>query len=236
MAVLSPSDSRAHPGPSGEGPAPDPERVAEVLDLIGRCRGYALAVGALAVSCATATSEGERADLARELTEYRHRYRDALAEKMRKGPFLRRMSRIAAHRRIVHGFAETIRDLPDDARGITRTLALDIAAQSRREVLPAIDAIVEVLDELRRSALELRLERVGEKAAMVDGMLTEMARLGRMIGLISVNASVEAARAGGESGRAFRFIAEEVRNLARQSSEVVQRMRHRLVDDETELR
>ena len=205
--------------------------LSEVLHLIGDCRGYALAVGALAVACATAESTAERTALAAELTEYRRRYSDSLAEKMRKGPYLGDIAEIAAHRVVVHAFADHIRHLRDDGTEITRDDALELASRARNGVLPAIDAIVDHLALIEQEATRARLERMSEKAAMVDGMLTEMGRLGRMIGLISVNASVEAARAGGEAGRAFQVVAEEVRNLARQSSDVVARMKHRLAED-----
>ncbi|MEM1301801.1 MAG: methyl-accepting chemotaxis protein, partial [Pseudomonadota bacterium] len=52
-------------------------------------------------------------------------------------------------------------------------------------------------------------------------MFSEVEQIGRMIHLISLNASVEAARAGGESGRSFKVIADEIRNLAQQSAALI---------------
>nr|WP_281494078.1 methyl-accepting chemotaxis protein [Jannaschia sp. S6380] len=87
------------------------------------------------------------------------------------------------------------------------------------------------LQQRARGDAARNLARVSERAALLDAMLTDMGRIGRMIGMISINASVEAARAGGPSGRAFRVIAEEVRDLARQSSDLLTRMRQRVNED-----
>lgn len=95
-----------------------------------------------------------------------------------------------------------------------------------------MNQILAHLAKLEKDEAETHLARMAEKAALVDGMLTEMGRIGRMISLISINASVEAARAGGESGRSFQVIAEEVRSLARQSSDVLDRMKNRISEDE----
>ena len=64
-------------------------------------------------------------------------------------------------------------------------------------------------------------EMIDARAKVVNRMCDEMEEIGRTIHLISLNAAVEAARAGGESGRVFGTIAQEVRTLANRAAEVI---------------
>jgi len=188
-------------------------------------------MGILAISTATAESDEERDAHWKELLEFRKTYSAALAEKNRVAPFMTQIDEIAAQRKIVHGFEDMLAGLPATPQELTRDKAIEISDHARTAVIPAIYFIVDVVTRMSDEEASARMAHMGEKAAMVDGMLTEMVRIGRMIGLISINASVEAARAGGESGRAFQVIAEEVRSLARQSADVLDRMKRRMAED-----
>ncbi|SFJ08785.1 methyl-accepting chemotaxis protein [Jannaschia pohangensis] len=207
------------------------EKVPALVALLGPCRSHALTIGILAVSCATAETEAERDALWKELHEFQKSYAAAIAEKIKVAPFLGSIDEIAVQRRVVTGFVDDLKALPSTPQELTRAKALDLCHHARTAVLPAIYFIIDVLTKYADEDANSRMMQMGEKAAMVDGMLTEMVRIGRMIGLISINASVEAARAGGESGRAFQVIAEEVRSLARQSSDVLDRMKRRMAED-----
>ncbi|MEM7487961.1 MAG: methyl-accepting chemotaxis protein [Pseudomonadota bacterium] len=181
----------------------------------GRARGYALSVGTLAVLCATAESEEERAQHATELCKARDNYIFSIGEARRTGSDLLG-DRAMEHRNVVRNFAARVAEIPDDGR-MSRAEAVELARISREEVLPAIYAIVVVFQGLEMDELRVGIDRLQEKAGMVDRLISEMERITRLINLISINASVEAARAGGVSGRAFRVIADEVRALASQS-------------------
>lgn len=202
-------------------------RIAERLDPnsddcmghTGRARGYALNVGALAVLCATSETDEERAHHAVELRRARDNYIHSIGEARRTGSDLLG-DRGMEHRLVVRRFAIRMTELPDDGR-MSRSEAAELARVAREEVLPAIYAIVTIFQELEIQELQVGIDRLTEKAGMVDKLISEMERITRLINLISINASVEAARAGGMSGRAFRVIAEEVRSLADQSKGIL---------------
>lgn len=222
------------PDPVGQASVPTVRNLPEILELIGGCRGSSLTCGMLAVLATTVEDAQDRAEVGQEFLEARGRFLNAIAEKCRLGPFLADMPEIAAPRRIVFRFNDTLAGLPDDTVTMTRADAVQLAARARREVLPALQEIVVHLSKLENEEAEAQLARVREKSVIVDNMLAEMRRIGRTIGLISINASVEAARAGGESGRSFQIIAEEVRSLAKQSSDVLDSMRSRISEGEGE--
>ena len=206
-------------------------RLSDLPAIIGRARGHALSAGALAIACATATSEAERESLAMELSVHASRFIEAVAAGSRERRVDPGKSRLVPEREIVHAFAARLANLPAGGIGLTRGDAMDLAREARETVNPAIYRILAVIQEDEGKIIDRRLDEMRDKAAMVDALIVEMGRIGRMIGMISINASVEAARAGGESGRAFQVIAEEVRNLARRSSEVLDRIRVRLTED-----
>ncbi|WP_179378937.1 methyl-accepting chemotaxis protein [Jannaschia marina] len=226
-----PPDAKARPGL----PRPDVQSrlpIARISEAIGPCRWFALGAGMMAVIAATSEDEDEHAAAFAEFLDYRARYMEALADRAGIGQFLGGLPEIQGHRKTVHGFNKTLAAMSEDEIP-SRGDALELARSARHDVLPAFDAILDVLSGLQETQRQDDLRQMAEKAAMVDGILREMGRIGRMIGLISINASVEAARAGGDSGRSFQVIAEEVRNLARQSSELLERVKSRLAEDAT---
>lgn len=91
--------------------------------------------------------------------------------------------------------------------------------QASTEVISEISSFVgslpaQVREE--RSHMQSLLQQVFD----LDTALEEVGRIGRQIHLLSINAAIEAARAGKE-GRSFSVIAAEVRRLSNQSDEVV---------------
>ena len=206
--------------------------IAEAITKVGHSRGFALNCGMLAVLCTTAESDDEHAALTAEFLTFREKYMSAVSPGTDVGDYLSKFPDLAPHRRVAHDFCAALAALPDDRVDMTRTQAADLARCARCDVLPATYIIINRLSDHETEQIAQRLIKMQEKSALVDGMLAEMTRIGRMIGLISINASVEAARAGGESGRSFQVIAEEVRSLARQSSDVLGRMKHRISEDD----
>ena len=68
------------------------------------------------------------------------------------------------------------------------------------------------------------IERLNEQAASVADIITTVNDLAEQSNLLSVNASIEAAKAG-EQGKGFTVVAQEVKNLAGQSKQAVTHVR-----------
>ncbi|MEM7642807.1 MAG: methyl-accepting chemotaxis protein [Pseudomonadota bacterium] len=196
---------------------------------VGRARGHALSIGILALLCATAADDDERLSHAADLIRVRDLYIESVREAARLGA-ARIGDRVREERAIVHDFAARIAELPLDGR-LDRDAAAALAQTAREAVLPAIYSIVSTYQTLEMEDLQASIDRLADKAKIVDRLLSEIERIARLIGFISINASVEAARTGGVAGRAFQFIAEEVRNLARQTSDMLEQTRERLKQD-----
>ncbi|MEM9795985.1 MAG: methyl-accepting chemotaxis protein [Pseudomonadota bacterium] len=200
---------------------------SDILAVIGRARGHALNIGTLALLCATAQDDEERAVHATELAETRKLYFGCIDATFSRKHERFDLHAVSAQRTCVEAFRDRVAAL-DEAGRIERAEAVDVAAIARNSVLPAIYAIVMAIRARELENEEEKNRRLEEKARLVDDTLVEMERIGRLIGFISINASVEAARTGGEGGRAFQVIAEEVRGLAQRSEELLAQTRSRL--------
>lgn len=115
--------------------------------------------------------------------------------------------------------------------GAARAVAAPPSAASERAALA--DAIglrlpieVEaVMDALRAAFVQAMLDRQARAAGQAEAAAREIAQVSRQIYFISINASVEAARAG-DAGRGFSIISEEIRALAQKASASLVRMRN----------
>ncbi|WP_170885479.1 methyl-accepting chemotaxis protein [Bacillus alkalicellulosilyticus] len=88
-----------------------------------------------------------------------------------------------------------------------------------------IDSIVEQMTALRNSSLETKgtIEKLNELSQNIGEFASMITDISNQTNIISMNASIEASRSG-ESGKGFKVIAEEVRNLSsetRHSSEKI---------------
>lgn len=207
------------------------QRFSELPAIVGRARGYALSVGALAIACATSPTLEERMEHAAELQVHARQFLDAVAAGWKAHHIAKGDSRLIDERRVVIAFAARVADLPVDGLGLSRDDAIDLARESRELVLPALYAIIAVIQQDEGAEIERRMKEMQERAVLVEGMFLEISRIGKMIGFVSINASVEAARAGGASGRAFQVIAKEVRTLALRSADVLAQMKSRVTEE-----
>jgi hypothetical protein len=104
-------------------------------------------------------------------------------------------------------------------------LASEVNEQARRQAATAAataELMARVSTDLARSVAELRLASVE-----VETALATVARISEQTKLLSVNATIEAARSG-ERGRAFAVVADEIQRLADHTGETTHLIEERV--------
>ena len=103
------------------------------------------------------------------------------------------------------------------AEGAEHAAAADEMAAAVARFCAAVRAAHSEAERRARQDLRRRISRG----------LNEVGRIGRQIHMISVNASIEAARAG-PAGRGFAVIGDEIRDLSTEASKVLRRLHEQL--------
>jgi methyl-accepting chemotaxis protein WspA len=104
------------------------------------------------------------------------------------------------------------------ATGGVMGVARDAAgvADEGREGLERMTASMQQLDEAM-NAFTRKLATISQRASGITAVVTTIAKVAEQTNLLSVNATIEAEKAG-ESGRGFRIVAQEIRRLADQTA------------------
>jgi methyl-accepting chemotaxis protein WspA len=105
------------------------------------------------------------------------------------------------------------------ATGSVMAVARDAAsvADEGRDGLERMTASMQQLDEAM-NAFTRKLATISQRAAGITSVVTTIAKVAEQTNLLSVNATIEAEKAG-ESGRGFRIVAQEIRRLADQTAQ-----------------
>lgn len=109
---------------------------------------------------------------------------------------------------------EQLLDATSSVTGIAREAA-DVAEQGRGG-LESMTASMGHLDEAM-NAFTRKLATISQRASGITSVVTTIAKVAEQTNLLSVNATIEAEKAG-ESGRGFRIVAQEIRRLADQTA------------------
>lgn len=96
--------------------------------------------------------------------------------------------------------------------------------QSVTATIKGIDQIQDQMDVIREN-----IDQLNEQTQTIEDIISSVDDLAEQSNLLSVNAAIEASRAG-ESGKGFAIVAQEVKSLAEQSREATQQVRFIIKD------
>ncbi|MEO1704200.1 MAG: methyl-accepting chemotaxis protein [Pseudomonadota bacterium] len=210
------------------------EELETAIKQLRRGRGLAVTAGAIGVTLATATDPAERSEHAAFLSEFIVRFSEVM-KSVSTMPLVRNAgSEGDAALKEIMGFADELSriDTSGEFAALTRDFAAELTMRARTATLPAFYFFIRKFESERALIHERRADNLRSQTLKLEKMFGEVEDIGRMIHLISLNASVEAARAGGESGRSFKVIADEIRSLAAKSSELIDTTRAALREDD----
>lgn len=105
----------------------------------------------------------------------------------------------------------------DDASGKAME-TMDVAVHAVDETVGGIQSVREVIRET-----EKRFKRLGERSQEIGGTVTLMNDIAERTHILALNASMHSA-AGGESGRSFGLVADEVQRLADNARDATQKI------------
>jgi len=122
---------------------------------------------------------------------------------------------------------QTLRSIVDMSQGIIQlaTAATNISNDSinmSKEARKGFEQIKNTIDQINQIHTSANnsaqgVKKLSENSAKINNITTVITQIAEQTSLLSLNASIEAARAG-DAGKGFAIVAEEVRKLAEQST------------------
>lgn len=117
----------------------------------------------------------------------------------------------------IKSFAKMLQNFEDKANSSVRSAqnVEDIAQTGRTAVTGAVNQMSAVAKSVEKSAEVIK--QLAERSTQIGNISSTIANIAEQTNLLSLNAAIEAARAG-TAGRGFAVVADEVRKLAENSS------------------
>ncbi|SHG89796.1 methyl-accepting chemotaxis protein [Ornithinibacillus halophilus] len=116
--------------------------------------------------------------------------------------------------------AEKVQEKAAQSREKSNTMMVTLTKS--KDVVNQLVAGIQKLAEEQEVSLK-DVEHLKQNAIQVESIITMVGEIAEQTNLLALNASIEAARAG-EHGKGFAVVAEEIRKLADQSGQAVQRI------------
>lgn len=114
------------------------------------------------------------------------------------------------------------------ARAVDKLQEASIASGAAQAAIESGDKALALMDERFRSFVGL-FQRLADAVDRIDGTLKAIDEISELTNLLSLNAAIEAARAG-IHGKGFKVVANEVKNLAEKSRDLTDKAAHILVE------